>query len=152
MKTCVCLSAGFLHSGFCSWGTWSRIWTFRESGWSEAVSFQNWMTHTWQSCPRCWFSYKPTNNVFYPYFVLQCSFHPCCVRTGISRLHQVHQAEDWPCGSTHLGRLLNVKHLYSCEYCFYEFWLGSVFPSNKTHFWHIASIYPKMWFQHPCNV
>lgn len=36
----------------------------------------------------------------------QRSFHQGRVRAGVSGLHQIHQAEDGPRGSTHLGRLL----------------------------------------------
>ena len=42
---------------------------------------------------------------------LKCSIHPGCVRAPISWFHQVHEAEDWPCGPTDLGRLLTSQQL-----------------------------------------
>lgn len=46
---------------------------------------------------------------FFPSTVLQRSIHPGRVGARVSGFHQVHQAEDRPRGSTHLGRLLTDK-------------------------------------------
>lgn len=70
-----------------------------------------------------------------PQLVLQCPFHPSCVRARVSGLHQVHQAEDWPRGSTHLGGLLTQQsqpntHIFtstvSLHLC-WQIWLGFIF-------------------------
>lgn len=52
------------------------------------------------------FVWNPQRRNIVPQLVLQCPFHQSCVRARISGLHQVHQTEDGPRGSTHLGRLL----------------------------------------------
>lgn len=78
-----------------------------------------------------------------PQLVLQRPFYPSCVRARVSGLHQVHQAEDWPRGSTHLGGLLTQQsqpntHLNICclptlklRNLTWIYILSCIIPSNK---------------------
>lgn len=91
-----CLFSGLRYRGYvCRWDRRGRL---RTSGRNQAVSFPSFALNGLWNNPRV-----------IPQLPLQRSLHPGRVRTRVSGLHQVYEAENRPRGPTDLGRLLTAQ-------------------------------------------
>lgn len=127
----MCVFSGLCYRGYICRG--HRRGRLRKSGRNQAVSFPSFALIDRKNNPR-----------IIPQLTLQRSLHPGRVRTRVSGLHQVYEAENRPRGPTDLGRLLTAQihpAMAALHVLLIKTWIPVSWGRVNVHSWQLWNLF-----------